>query len=470
MKQSLPVGPFDRWRWYHYYFLLTLIDLLVIIAGVWLFHEMGKSYETAFHRLGATHTRLRWVANLRLMVMRLNAPGNDVFDTGWVAEERDRFEKAHRALHDELSRRRKFDLDMVEFEEHLRRMTDEEQRLFDLLEDGALEPGSRASDRLAEAARAMAVMDRHQTAAVTALTEIEQNLLIRVEELLEEHGAQIRGQVLLERLFIAVIGLILIGMFWYGGKLQHVYDQMVVDNERAVSERMQRLAAVGEVCAAVAHGIRNPLAAISSSAQLGLMSGVGDGKLQSRLTDILSECQRLDQRVTHLLDFSSAASTARGVFSLREAVEQAVDELRPRLAERDVSVDVSFSVYPKIDADRERIIQSIIELLANALDFSPPGERILIECIASLERPGSVDLTVSDCGPGIPPEVASRVFDLFFTTRPGGTGVGLASVLHTVHSHGGDVAIISSPGGGTTVRLTLPCARLQSHLDIASGI
>jgi len=470
MKRGLPASPVNRWRWYHYYFLLTLVDLLVIAAGIWLFHETGKSFESAFHRLGVTHTKQRWVANLRLMVIRLNAPGNDVFETGRIKEERDRFQKTYQALQDELRRRREFALDLTEFVDRLQRMTDEEERIFALLEGEDLGPESPGSKRVSEAARAMAAMDRHQAAAVIALTEVEQNLLMHVEEVLQEHGAQINGHATLEWFFIAVIALILMCVFWYGRKLQRIHDQTVAVQERAASERTQRLAAVGEVCAAVAHGIRNPLAAISSSAQLGLMSGVEDGVHQSRLTDILTECRRLDQRVTHLLGFSSATSTVRDVHSLRDAVEQAVDELRPKLTERNVRVGLCFSADPKIDADRERIVQSIIELLANALDFSPPGAAIRVECMASLERPGFVDLTVSDSGPGIQPEIASRVFDLFFTTRPGGTGVGLASVRHTVHSHGGDVAIVPSPEGGTTVRLTLPCVSLRSHLDIANGI
>ena len=72
------------------------------------------------------------------------------------------------------------------------------------------------------------------------------------------------------------------------------------------------------------------------------------------------------------------------------------------------------------------------------------------------ERSGFVDLYVTDTGPGIPSEDMDRVFDLFFSTRPGGTGIGLASVRHTVHGHGGEVMAVPNAGNGTRIRLTLP--------------
>jgi signal transduction histidine kinase len=210
------------------------------------------------------------------------------------------------------------------------------------------------------------------------------------------------------------------------------------------------------VCAAVAHGIRNPLAAISSSAQLGLAHGSADENTRSRLQDILTECRRLDQRVTRLIGFASTVSPAPKPFNLRDVVDQAVHELRPKLDEREITLTVVFELDAVLHGDRERMIQCVIELLSNSLEYTPPCGRIDIKCVECTERPGFVDLYVADTGPGIPLDVMDRVFDLFFSTRPGGTGIGLASVRHTVHGHGGEVMAVPNAGNGARIRLTLP--------------
>src|SRR3989304_6337532 len=85
-------GPI-RWRWYHYYFLLAVVDLVVIAASFLLYHQTLNSYEVALHKLARTHVKQRWVASLRLLVVHLNAPGNDVFESRQVSTERARFER-----------------------------------------------------------------------------------------------------------------------------------------------------------------------------------------------------------------------------------------------------------------------------------------------------------------------------------------------------------------------------------------
>lgn len=449
-------GPI-RWRWYHYYFLLAVIDLVVIAASLSLYHQTLNSYEVALHKLTQTHMKQRWVANLRLLVTHLSAPGNDVFESRQVGTERARFEQNRDALNSQMKRAFELGIDLTEFRGHLGQMIEEERRVFDVLESlGDDAPKDRTMEQIEEAAKAMAAMDRHQTAAVTSLTEVEQGFLMRVESLLREHGAFMRKGAIFENLFVGLIVVILGGMFWYGRKLQRMHEQMITDHEAATIERTRRLAAVGEVCAAVAHGIRNPLAAISSSAQLGLAHGSADENTRSRLQDILAECQRLDQRVTRLIGFAATVSPAPKPFNLRDVVDQAVHELRPKLEDRGITLNVAFELQAILLGDRERMIQCVIELLSNSLEYTPRSGRIDVKCVECAERSGFVDLYVTDTGPGIPPDVMGRVFDLFFSTRPGGTGIGLASVRHTVHAHGGEVTAVPNAGKGTRIRLTLP--------------
>lgn len=448
-----------RWRWYHYYFALALVDVVVIGASLLLYHQTLESYEIALHRLARTHMKQRWVANVRLLVIRLNAPGNDVFESRQVRTERVRFERNREALQSELERAFDLDVQLTEFRGHLDKMVELERRIFDLFESLDDTSEDRSIQHFKEAAEAMATMDRYQAAAVTSLTEVEQGFLMRVESLLHEHGAYMRERVALESLLASLIVVILGTMFWYGRKLQRMHGKMVADQETAMIERTRRLAAVGEVCAAVAHGIRNPLAAISSSAQLGLFHGIADENTKSRLRDVLAECKRLDQRVTKLIGFASTVSLEPKPFHLRDVVDQAVHEIRPKLDEREITLTIAFDLDAVLQGNHERMTQCVIELLSNSLEYTPRGGRIDITCVECGQRSGFVDLHVTDTGPGIPPNVMERVFDLFFTTRPGGTGIGLASVKQTVHGHGGEVMVVPHTGQGTRIRLTLPLVK-----------
>jgi len=445
------------WKWYHYYFVLALVDLLVIGASFLLIQRTTNSYEIALQKLSSTHARQRWIAGLRLLVMNMNAPGNDVFESYRIAEEKTRFQQARAALSLELKCNRAFEFDLSEFQAHLNKMIEDEERIFELLEkQSQYNSEGNPAGLLEEATRSMAAMDRHQTQAITALTEIEQGFLMRVESLLREHGSRIQWHADLERAFVGLIVLILAGMFWYGRKLQRLHEEMTLQHQWALDERLARLAAVGEVCAAVAHGIRNPLASISSSAQLSLSGDGCSDAARSRMQDILSECRRLDDRVTHLLSFASSTSNTGQTFNLKEVAEQALAELAPQFRDRGMDVTLSFSTNPIIQGDRERMVQCLIELISNSLEYSPRNGKVTVRCDSSSDRRNFVDLVVADEGPGIPPNLAEKVFDLFFTTRPGGTGVGLASVKHTIHSMGGEVSVASKVGSGGCIRVTLP--------------
>lgn len=317
------------WRWYHFYFLLAIFDLVVIIASLALYHESLNSYDEAIGKLSRIHAGQRCVANLRIAVIDVNIPGNDVFESLQVEEERARFEEAEEELSELSARADTFDVDLTEAREHIRAMVRHERDVFDTLANGrrrkqtvgpvstagpvapavgggdGQEDDKSARTRLERATVQMAAMDRRKAAALTSLTELEQMFLTRADSLLDEYRLLLIARTSFEKYFLATVVLILIGVFWYGRKLQHMHDRMLADQQQAAVARHQRLAAVGELCTAVAHGIRNPLAAISSSAQLGISAGTMDEDTKRRVGDILTECHRLDQRVTRLLDFAS---------------------------------------------------------------------------------------------------------------------------------------------------------------------
>lgn len=446
-----------RWRWYHFYFILAFFDLVVILASFVLYHQTLASYETALTGLAALDARQRWITDLRLSVIELNAPGNDVFESRDVAAERQRFNDTQSRLRLLLRRESEFDIDLGQVRDQVERMIEQENRIFAAFEQLQANPEPRDPEAiLQQATVSMAAMDRHQADAVGALSDAE--LLLQREEanLLDEYGAQLQRSAAREKYFLGIVVLILIGVFWYGRKLQRMHEEMLDNEQRAIAERHQRLASVGEVCSAVAHGIRNPLAGITSSAQLALEYGTLDDATALRLNDVLGEARRLDRRITRLLDFARGGKETRARVDLRSVIQQALDELAPGLEAQKIKTE--HRAYPQplvVECNEDEMVQAVIELLANAMDHVESGGSVGVFCEMNAQ-PDRAVLIVADDGPGIPEEISANVFDLFFTTKSEGTGIGLASVKRTIESHGGSVRAESTPDSGARIVVELP--------------
>ncbi|MEP6571685.1 MAG: ATP-binding protein [Gemmatimonadota bacterium] len=249
-----------------------------------------------------------------------------------------------------------------------------------------------------------------------------------------------------------------------------------VERTQAQLVQSERLASIGEMSAAVAHGLRNPLASLRAAAQLALRHPESPAS-REQLLAIIEEVDRLDRRVGHLLSFSRPAP----FHPLRESVAQLVDGLLPtfaeRLRERRVELRVEIPAdLPEVRVDPMQVEQSLIEIMSNAIDAMPNGGHLRIsaryseESAATRENggdqygPGEVAVELTDTGGGIPEQVLPSVCDPFFTTRPEGTGLGLATAKRYIMQNGGRLAIESRVGHGTTVRLWLPVAAPEPAL------
>lgn len=229
----------------------------------------------------------------------------------------------------------------------------------------------------------------------------------------------------------------------------------------------ERLASIGEMSAAVAHGLRNPLASLRAAAQLALKRTKNE-ESREHLQDIIYEADRLDKRVTHLLDFSRPAPFHPMPDSVSRIVQDALPPFRKLAEERRVDVQVNIEpALPDVRVDPVQIEQALVEILSNALDAMPDGG--VLRVAARPERDGAalgtVVVEVADTGAGIPEHVLPSVCEPFFTTRQGGTGLGLATAKRYVEQNGGQLEIQSGagrPGGGTTVRLRLPAAGVHA--------
>jgi two-component system, NtrC family, sensor histidine kinase HydH len=223
----------------------------------------------------------------------------------------------------------------------------------------------------------------------------------------------------------------------------------------------ERLAAIGELSAAVAHGIRNPLAGIRLAAQLGLEAATAADPVRESFEDVLGAVDRLEAQVRGILDFARPFEPRLEPLDLPALAGSVLDAAAARLEASGVTValDVPPSL-PRVLADRAHLAQAMQELLSNAVDAMPQGGRVTIDARADDGNPPLVRLGVQDEGPGVPPEVRDRIFQLFMTTKSGGTGVGLAVVRKIMERHGGRVTLEPSAGRGARFVLELPAASL----------
>ncbi len=219
--------------------------------------------------------------------------------------------------------------------------------------------------------------------------------------------------------------------------------------------RQDRLAALGEMAAGIAHEIRNPLGIISSSAQLLEKSLPGSGERSRQLIGILQEeTQRLDALITDFLTFGRPPRPQRRQTDLSALLRRSLEHLKGLASSRQLGLRLDLPPDPALaEVDTEMLQRALLNLLLNALEATGPGGEVRV----SLRR-GETSLTVeiADNGCGISEENLSRIFNPFFTTKERGTGLGLANAYKIVEAHGGELTVESRPGEGSTFTLRLP--------------
>jgi len=230
----------------------------------------------------------------------------------------------------------------------------------------------------------------------------------------------------------------------------------------------EKLAAVGEMAAALAHEIRNPLGSISGSAQV-LMSEPSISKEQGQLLAIITrESTRLSDTLGHFLGQARPGSSARAPVDVGALIGEAVTLLR-NAPEVGLGHRVEFKAEPGAHlclADADQLVQVFWNLARNGLEAMPGGGVLLV----TLARRGEdVVLGFSDQGRGIGREEQRRIFEPFHSGTPTGTGLGLAIVYRIVREHRGDISVRSLPGAGTHFEVRLPLVAAADQLQ-ASGV
>ena len=224
-------------------------------------------------------------------------------------------------------------------------------------------------------------------------------------------------------------------------------------------EQKRRLEAVGEVSAGIAHELRNPLFGISSAAQLLRFRAKDDPVVEKNVGRILREVERLNRMVTSLLEFGRPAPP-RFTFGDPDAVwDDVLEGDRGRLEARGLRLDRTRAApAARIPFDAEQLAQVFVNILVNAVDAAPERSTITLtsESLATGWR-----CRLHNGGAPIPPEHLGRVFEVFFSTKPGGTGIGLALCQRIIEEHGGTIGI-ESDAAGTNLTITLPTAPVSA--------
>jgi len=237
--------------------------------------------------------------------------------------------------------------------------------------------------------------------------------------------------------------------------LKHSLDQMV---ERMASQLdvATRLAAISRISSGVAHEIKNPLNAISLRLDLlraRVLAGAPEESLTPEIDVLSSEVRRLDRVVKTFLDFSRPLEVRLTEVDLASLAREVAVLMTPQARVAGIELTFDEPGEPALmRGDADLLKQAVLNLVTNANEAMKNGGRLRL----SVSREGdSVALQVADNGPGIPPEVRDKVFQLYFTTKERGSGIGLALTFRAVQLHNGTVDFVSD-SGGTTFRLQFP--------------
>jgi len=235
-------------------------------------------------------------------------------------------------------------------------------------------------------------------------------------------------------------------------RLAEVYGQLQQNFERL--KRAERLSAIGQLSAGLAHEIRNPLASIAGATRI-LRRNPGDGGKRTECLEIIQrECERLNRLLTQFLDFARPREPRLRPVDPGPLIDSVIDLAGHAAGASPPALEKSIQgKLPRVECDPEQIKQVLLNLLINAIQASPAGSAVKLEASSG---DGRLVISVADQGAGIQDGDRERIFDPFFTTKEHGTGLGLSVAQQIVEQHHGILTAAANAGPGTTFTLQLP--------------
>ncbi len=240
-----------------------------------------------------------------------------------------------------------------------------------------------------------------------------------------------------------------------GGMLVRLRDP---EATRQIGRQLQtadRLSAISRLTKGVAHEVKNPLNAILMHVELARMKlAHQDYDLDQQMDIITSEIMRLDRVVKTFLDFTRPVQLNLTDIRLRDFMEDIAGFARPQATALGIEVVEEVQVEDSmITVDIDLLKQAVFNIVVNAIEAMPEGGTLRFEACL---KGDNAEIRIADTGPGIPPEVKEKIYDLYFTTKQSGSGIGLAMTYRIVQLHDGTIDFASEPGQGTTFVLRFP--------------
>ena len=216
----------------------------------------------------------------------------------------------------------------------------------------------------------------------------------------------------------------------------------------------RKLAALGRLSAGIAHEVKNPLNAVMIHLELLRMQVEGSSQAMEHVNVIGAQMRRLDEVVQGFLKFTRPEDLKLRPAAIANLVEEVLPVIRAEASNYNVDVIIEIPHdLPLVNADEGMLAQAFLNLGINACQAMPNGGRLRIAAVARPDR--QVEVRFEDSGIGIEPADLARIFDLYFTTKTHGSGIGLSLVYRTVQLHDGDIEVQSAPGQGTTFKIVL---------------
>jgi two-component system sensor histidine kinase RegB len=262
-------------------------------------------------------------------------------------------------------------------------------------------------------------------------------------------------------LYLAAHWLAAIGVVYFVRtvRVRQQRAEVMHSETQRLSRQHERLARVGALSAGVAHAIRNPVHGALNC--LDILAGQPEPSATERgeLVDLMQEAlQRIERVTRRLLMLNRATGPTRMPASLSDLLSQVVRLANAKARTQDVTVVLTASQLPQAEIDADQLSEALLNLIDNAVDETHPGGTVHVRAEWGQSPSEPVRVQIEDGGAGIAANILPRLFEPFFTTKPigRGTGIGLAIAKRAVHDHGGEIEILSDPGVGTCVQISLP--------------
>lgn len=262
----------------------------------------------------------------------------------------------------------------------------------------------------------------------------------------------------LDELALRVFFFFLLAMIVNRFVVETEHQRELYRQAQASARRAERLAALGQLSAGLAHEIRNPLAVIRGSAEMLQKELAASSAVAVELAGyISSEVNRVSDLVARFLDFARPLRLQLEATALLPLLERAVADARERWPDAAVEVERHFFrgfERLSLPLDATLMERAFSNLVANAFEAMQPGGGVLR--LHAARRGGELSLSFQDTGPGVPAELRDQIFNPFFTTKPSGVGLGLAIVAKIVDQHGGQLRLLPAAGAGAVFEIVLP--------------